>query len=95
MDEKIKTNVIAFPNQKTNAAFEAQEEELNRCFNTITAAMELPCWDKLPNLLPQDLETLSEFGETIQFAPQVSARLISTMAKIIRNQQIMEDLHYD
>lgn len=90
--ENKHTNVIAFPNSR-NEKFEQQREEITRCVNSITTAMDLPMWDKM-YILPSDISTLAEFGETIKFAPQTSARLISVLATQIKRSNT-EDLFYE
>lgn len=96
MEKNNFTNVIPFPNAKQNQQFKEQQQEINGLYNRLETAFDLPCWDKVPCLLPCDIDILANFGETIKFSPHIAARVITTLAKQIKQSNLIEEeIEYD
>ena len=93
--DKYKSNVIEFPKTK-NQHFREQQKSIKQTIDIIETGMtHAKHWENLP-ILPKDLAVLSNFGETIQFSPIVSARLISVLAsQIIKLNLINEEYNYE
>lgn len=85
-----KTNVVQFPNVERNKQLEEHEKKIASLAATIQFKMDDKNWDKL-SLIDEEVKMLSHFGETIKFAPETSARLISVLANTIIRNSFMED----
>jgi hypothetical protein len=89
--EIYKSNVIQFPNVQKNQALDEHEKIIANLAFTVQQKMDSSSWSKLP-LIDDEVKMLSNYGETIKFAPDISARLIAVLAtQLIRN-SFMEDL---
>jgi len=53
--------------------------------------MECSNFDKM-ELISEEIRMLLNYGETIKFAPDISARIISVLAKQYLTNSLMEDL---
>ena len=87
----IHTNVLKFPNQKENEQLKKQKTENEKLVQTIAMKMEHNNFDQLP-LIDVEIDMLSNHGETIEFPPQIAARLISVLATQLNRNSFMEDL---
>lgn len=86
--------VILFPNPKgANVAALKQKKLIVETVGTLTFKMENKTWDITP-IFQQELEILSEFGETISFAPEIASRLIATLATTILRNRLLTDEEY-
>lgn len=72
-------DIINFPNTN-NKQVQQQQEQIQRTQNTLNTLLECKSFGPIP-LLPQDIEVLAEFGDTMQFSPIVAKKLIQAMAK--------------
>jgi lysophospholipid acyltransferase (LPLAT)-like uncharacterized protein len=83
--------VILFPNPKgANVAALHQRKLIIETAGNLSFKMSQRSWDKM-TINDPELQVLSEFGETISFAPEVASRLIASLAtNILRNRL---DLH--
>lgn len=77
--------IINFPNSPKSAAqIEAEAMELNKMATEVSlrVAMTSPIWEYY-ELTVEDIESLEQFGEVMDFPSDVAARLITKLAKII------------
>ena len=88
---KVHTKIIKFPNVKENKQLEDQKKAHAILINTIATKMSDNQYDQLP-LISEEILLLSNHGETIEFPPQIAARLISVLATQINRNSFMEDL---
>ena len=90
--------VIIFPKvpkekvtQETKNALE-QQVKMRRTEATLNLLLGSKTWDQY-TFIPDDLEMLALFGETMKFDQKVSARLISKLAEFIaRLSRALEDI---
>ena len=78
--------IINFPNSPKSAAqIEAEAMELNKIATEVSlrTALSSPIWEYY-ELTVEDIESLEQFGEVMDFPSDVAARLISKLAKIIK-----------
>ena len=76
--------IINFPNSPKSAAqIEAEAMELNKMATEVSlrVAMTSPIWEYY-ELTTEDIESLEQFGEVMEFPPDVAARLITKLAKL-------------
>lgn len=85
------TNIVEFP-KTVNKEFREQQKNIQTTVTTLeTIYTTAKCWENV-TILPQDLEVLANFGETLKFSPTVSARLISALAnQIIKLNHLEEE----
>ena len=88
---KIHTKIYKFPNVKQNQKLEEQKKAHSILINTIATKMSNDRYDQL-RLIQEEILLLSNHGETIEFPPQIAARLISVLATQINQNSFMEDL---
>jgi len=88
---KVHTKIYKFPNVKENQQLENQKKHHAQLINAIATKMSDNRYDQLP-LLDQEVLLLSNHGETIEFPPQIAARLISVLATQLNRNSLMEDL---
>ena len=88
---KVHTKIIKFPNVKENKQLEDQKKAHAILINTIATKMSNDRYDQLP-LIQEEILLLSNHGETIEFPPQIAARLISVLATSLNRNSFMEDL---
>ena len=88
---KIHTKIIKFPNVKENQQLENQKKYHAQFINSIATKMSDDRFDQLP-LIQEEILLLSNHGETIEFPPQIAARLISVLATQLNRNSFMEDL---
>ena len=84
--------IINFPNSPKSAAqIEAEAMELKKITTEISlrAAMSSPIWEYY-EFTADDLECLEQFGEVMEFPPDVAARIITKLTKIIKTEPIDE-----
>jgi len=82
-------NVIEFPGVK-NIKLNNLQKELVKNFASIDLKMKDKNWSI--NLLnEEELNVLTFYGETLEFAPQVAARLIAVLSTSIKTNSLMED----
>ena len=84
--------IINFPNSPKSAAqIEAEAMELKKITTEISlkAAMRSPIWEYY-EFTADDLECLEQFGEVMEFPPDVAARIITKLTKIIKTEPIDE-----
>lgn len=88
---KIHTKIIKFPNVKENQQLADQKKYHAQFINSIATKMSDDRFDQLP-LIQEEILLLSNHGETIEFPPQIAARLISVLATQLNRNSFMEDL---
>ena len=88
---KIATNILKFPNQKENEQLKKQRDDHAVCIQSIAQKMSAKNFDQLP-LTYVEVLLLSNHGETIEFPPNIAARLISVLATSLNRNSFMEDL---
>jgi len=88
---KIHTKIIKFPNVKENQQLADQKKYHAQFINSIATKMSDDRYDQLP-LIQEEILLLSNHGETIEFPPQIAARLISVLATQLNRNSFMEDL---
>ena len=88
---KVETNIIKFPNVKENQQLADQKKYHAQFINSIATKMSNDRYDQLP-LIQEEILLLSNHGETIEFPPQIAARLISVLATSLNRNSFMEDL---
>ena len=88
---KIHTKIYKFPNVRENQQLANQKKEHAQLINGIATKMAHEKFDQLP-LHHLELELLSQHGETIEFPPNIAARLISVLATQLYRNSFMEDL---
>ena len=84
--------IINFPNSPKSAAqIEAEAMELKKITTEISlqAAMRSPIWEYY-EFTADDLECLEQFGEVMEFPPDVASRIITKLTKIIKTEPIDE-----
>ena len=91
---KIHTKIYQFPNVKQNKKLEEQKKAHAIIVNTIATKMSDDRYDQLP-LISEEILLLSNHGETIEFPPQIAARLISVLATSINRNSYLEDLLWE
>ena len=91
---KIFTKIIKFPNVKENKQLEDQKKAHAQIINAIATKMAHDRYDQLP-LIQEEILLLSNHGETIEFPPQIAARLISVLATSLNRNSFMEDLLWE
>ena len=87
---KIYTKIYQFPNVKQNQKLEDQKKAHAILINNIARKMSNDRYDVLP-LIKEEILLLSNHGETIEFPPQIAARLISVLATQLNRNSFMED----
>ena len=87
---KIHTKIYQFPNVKQNQKLEDQKKAHAILINNIARKMSNDRYDVLP-LIKEEILLLSNHGETIEFPPQIAARLISVLATQLNRNSFMED----
>ena len=93
-DIKVETNIIKFPNVKENQQLADQKKYHAQFINSIATKMSNDRYDQLP-LIQEEILLLSNHGETIEFPPQIAARLISVLATSLNRNSFMEDLLWE
>ena len=88
---KVHTKIIKFPNVKENQQLADQKKYHAQFINSIATKMSHEKFDQLP-LIQEEILLLSNHGETIEFPPQIAARLISVLATQLNRNSFMEDL---
>ncbi len=88
---KIHTKIIKFPNCKENQQLANQKKFNEQLIQSIATKMADNRFDQLP-LIQEEILLLSNHGETIEFPPQIAARLISVLATQLNRNSLMEDL---
>ena len=88
---KVETNIIEFPNSKENQQLAEQKKHYAQYINSIATKMAHDRYDQLP-LIQEEILLLSNHGETIEFPPNIAARLISVLATSLNRNSFMEDL---
>jgi len=91
---KIHTKIIKFPNVKENQQLADQKKYHAQFINSIATKMSNDRYDQLP-LIQEEILLLSNHGETIEFPPQIAARLISVLATSLNRNSFMEDLLWE
>ena len=91
---KVETNIIKFPNVKENQQLADQKKYHAQFINSIATKMSNDRYDQLP-LIQEEILLLSNHGETIEFPPQIAARLISVLATQLNRNSFMEDLLWE
>ena len=91
---KIHTKIYQFPNVKQNKKLEDQKKAHAQIINAIATKMAHDRYDQLP-LIQEEILLLSNHGETIEFPPQIAARLISVLATQLNRNSLMEDLLWE
>jgi len=91
---KVETNIIKFPNAKENQQLADQKKYHAQFINSIATKMSNERYDQLP-LIQEEILLLSNHGETIEFPPQIAARLISVLATSLNRNSFMEDLLWE
>ena len=91
---KVKTNIIKFPNCKENQQLANQKKFNEQLIQSIATKMADDRFDQLP-LIQEEILLLSNHGETIEFPPQIAARLISVLATQLNRNSLMEDLLWE
>ena len=86
-----KSNIIHFPNCEKNRQLDEHEQLIANLAFSIQQKMECNNFDKM-ELISEEIRMLSNYGETIKFAPDISARIISVLAKQYLTNSLMEDL---
>mgnify|MGYP003117276505 CR=1 FL=1 len=84
--------IINFPNSpKSIAQIEAEAMELSKMATetSLRLAMSSPIWE-FYELTAEDIVCLEQFGEVMDFPPDVAARLITRLAKLIKVKTIDE-----
>ena len=84
--------IINFPNSpKSIAQIEAEAMELNKIATetSLRVALTSPVWEYY-EITADDIECLEQFGEVMDFPPDVAARLITRLAKLIKEKTIDE-----
>ena len=79
------------PNKKENQQLADQKKYHAQFINSIATKMSNDRYDQLP-LIQEEILLLSNHGETIEFPPQIAARLISVLATSLNRNSFMEDL---
>ena len=88
---KVETNILKFPNCKENQQLADQKKFNEQLIQSIATKMADNRFDQLP-LIQEEILLLSNHGETIEFPPQIAARLISVLATQLNRNSLMEDL---
>ena len=88
---KVETNILKFPNCKENQQLADQKKYHAQFINSIATKMSNDRYDQLP-LIQEEILLLSNHGETIEFPPNIAARLISVLATSLNRNSFMEDL---
>ena len=88
---KVETNIIQFPNAKENQQLADQKKFNEQLIQSIATKMADNRFDQLP-LIQEEILLLSNHGETIEFPPNIAARLISVLATSLNRNSFMEDL---
>ena len=88
---RVETNILKFPNVKENQQLADQKKYHAQFINSIATKMSNDRYDQLP-LIQEEILLLSNHGETIEFPPQIAARLISVLATQLNRNSFMEDL---
>ena len=91
---KVETNIIKFPNVKENQQLADQKKYHAQFINSIATKMSNDRYDQLP-LIQEEILLLSNHGETIEFPPNIAARLISVLATSLNRNSFMEDLLWE
>ena len=91
---KVETNIINFPNVKENQQLADQKKYHAQFINSIATKMSNDRYDQLP-LIQEEILLLSNHGETIEFPPNIAARLISVLATSLNRNSFMEDLLWE
>ena len=86
-----KSNVIQFPDVQKNQALDDHEKHISSLATTVQIKMEQQNWDKMM-LIDDEIKMLSNYGETLKFAPETAARLISVLATTLIRNELMEDI---
>ena len=81
--------IIKFPGAE-NPQVDDQQKILAKITLSIAAKMSDPKWHSLP-ITEVELSTLSNHGETIEFAPLVAARINAVLATSLIRNSFMED----
>lgn len=85
-----KHNIVQFPNVQKNKELDEHEKKIANLAFTVQQKMDHHNWDKL-QLIDEEVKMLSNYGETIKFAPDISARIISVLATTLIRNSLMED----
>ena len=88
---KVEPNILKFPNCKENQQLAEQKKYHAQFINSIATTMADDRYDQLP-LIQEEILLLSNHGETIEFPPNIAARLISVLATSLNRNSFMEDL---
>ena len=88
---KVETNILKFPNCKENQQLADQKKFNEQLIQLIATKMADNRFDQLP-LIQEEILLLSNHGETIEFPPNIAARLISVLATSLNRNSFMEDL---
>jgi CRP-like cAMP-binding protein len=88
---KVETNILKFPKGKKNEQLEQHRKLNEQLINSIARKMSNEKYDQLP-LIQEEILLLSNHGETIEFPPNIAARLISVLANQLNRNSFMEDL---
>ena len=91
---KVETNILKFPNCKENQQLANQKKFNEQLIQSIATKMADNRFDQLP-LIQEEILLLSNHGETIEFPPQIAARLISVLATSINRNSYLEDLLWE
>ena len=87
-----KSNVIQFPDVQKNQALDEHERSVTLLASTVELKMDQSNWDKMI-LIDDEIKMLSNYGETLKFAPTTAARLISVLATTLIRNNLMEDIY--
>jgi|TARA_X000001382_G_scaffold63749_3_gene44124 hypothetical protein len=88
---KIETNILKFPKCKENKHLEQHRKFNEQLINSIATKMSNDKYDQMP-LTQEEILLLNNHGETIEFPPNIAARLISVLATQLNRNSFMEDL---
>ena len=91
---KVETNILKFPNCKENQQLANQKKFNEQLIQSIATKMADNRFDQLP-LIQEEILLLSNHGETIEFPPNIAARLISVLATSLNRNSFMEDLLWE
>ena len=86
---KVQTNILKFPNSKENQQLSEYKKLNEELINSIATKMAHHQYDQLP-LIKEELLLLTNHGETIEFPPQIAARLISVLATQLNRNSLEE-----
>ena len=89
-EKRYINNIVKFKGSN-NPKLDEQQKEILKHTSSIAAKMSDPKWHSYP-ITHVELAILSNHGETIEFPPQIAARLISVLATKINQNSFMEDL---